>query len=119
MKHSRLRKRRRSASEIRELVVRFHQSGLSRADFIRKEGICLATLRSYLKRDSTVSAPVGRSGSPAFLELEPSAFQSLPASPQAVYRLCLAGGHALEVSPGFSHDEVKVLLWVLAEVHHP
>ncbi len=41
-------KRRSSASEIRELVGRFHQSGLSRADFVRNEGICLATPGYYL-----------------------------------------------------------------------
>jgi hypothetical protein len=32
-----------------------------------------------------------------------------------MYRLCLAGGHTLEVSPGFSRDDVKVLLSMLAE----
>ncbi len=43
-------KRHRLASEIRELVSLFLQGGLSRADFVRNEGLCLATLGSYLKR---------------------------------------------------------------------
>ena len=115
MQHSRPIKRHRSASEVSELVVRFHQSGLSRADFVRKEGICLATLGSYLKRESTAATPVCRSGPPAFFELEPGTFQSLRGSPQAMYRLCLAGGHTLEVSPGFSRDDVEVLLSILAK----
>lgn len=115
MQHSRPRKRRRSALEIRELVVRFHQSGLSRADFVRKEGLCLGTLRSYLKQEPIASARRSRSGSPAFFELETGTFQSLTGSPKAMYRLCLTGGHALEVSPGFSREEVLVLLSVLTE----
>jgi hypothetical protein len=32
-----------------------------------------------------------------------------------MYRLCLTGGLALEVPPGFSREEVDVLLSVLAE----
>ena len=108
-------RRRRSASEIRELVVRFHQSGLSRADFVRNEGICLATLGSYLKRESTAAPRTSRSGPPAFFELEPSTLRALTGSRQAMYRLCLTGGLALEVPPGFSREEVEVLLSVLAE----
>ena len=112
-------RRRRSASEIRELVVRFRQSGLSRADFVRDEGICLATLGSYLKRESTSASRTRRSGPPAFFELEPDTLRSLRGSQQAMYRLCLAGGLALEVPPGFSLEEVEVLFSVLAEAPHP
>ena len=108
-------KRRRSASDIRELVVRFHQSGLSRADFVRNEGICLATLGSYLKRESTAPARTSRSGPPAFFELEPGTLRSLAGSQHAMYRLCLNGGLALEVPPDFSREEVEVLLSILAE----
>jgi hypothetical protein len=108
-------KRRRSASEIRELVVRFHQSGLSRAAFVRNEDLCLATLSSYLKRESTAPARTIRSGPPAFFELEPGTLRSLAGSQLAMYRLCLNGGLALEVPPGFSREEVEVLLSVLAE----
>jgi hypothetical protein len=108
-------KRRRSASEIRELVVRFRQSGLSRADFVRNEGLCLATLASYLKRVSTSASRACRSGLPAFLELDPDTLRPLRGSQQATYRLCLTGGLALEVHPGFSREEVEVLLSVLAE----
>ena len=108
-------KRRRSASDISELVLRFHQSGLSRADFVRNEGICLATLGSYLKRESTAPARTSRSGPPAFFELEPGTLRSLAGSQHAMYRLCLNGGLALEVPPDFSREEVEVLLSILAE----
>jgi hypothetical protein len=108
-------KRRRSASEIRELVVRFHQSGLSRADFVRNEDLCLATLGSYLKRESSAAARPSRSGTPAFFELEPGTLRSLTGPHQALYRLCLNGGLALELHRGFSREEVEVLLSVLAE----
>jgi len=108
-------KRRRSASEIRELVVRFHRSGLSRAAFVRNEGLCLATLGSYLKRESSAAARPSRSGPPAFFELEPGTLRSLTGPHQALYRLCLNGGLALELHRGFSREEVEVLLSVLAE----
>ena len=109
-------KRRRNASEIRELVGRFHQSGLSRADFVRNEGICLDTLGSYLKRESAEApARTSRSGTPAFFELEPHTLRPLTGSHHAMYRLCLNGGLVLEIPSGFSGAEVKVLLSVLAE----
>ena len=106
-------KRRRSASEIRELVVRFHQSGLSRAEFVRNEGICLATLGSYLKRAATASAHGRRSEPTRFLELESGTFPSASGGPPVIYRLCLKGGPVLEIPTGFSRDELKVLLSVL------
>ncbi len=108
-------KRRRNASEIRELVVRLHQSGLSRTDFVRNEGICLATLCSYLKRESSATARTSRLGTPAFFELEPDTLRSLTGSQQATYRLCLTGGLVLELHRGFSRKEVVVLLAVLAK----
>ena len=106
-------KRRRSASEIRELVIRFHQSGLSRAEFVGKEGICLATLSAYLKRVSTASTPERRSEPARFLELESATFPPAFGDAPAMYRLYLKGGVVLEVPSGFARTEVKVLLSVL------
>jgi len=80
MQHSIPIKRRRRASEIRKLVDRFRASGLSRADFVRHEGICLATLHRYLQSQSAAHAGLRHSAPPALTSLnQVSAFFSLRA----------------------------------------
>ena len=49
MQHSIPIKRRRSASDIRTRLDRFRASGLSWANFVHNEGICLSTLQRYLQ----------------------------------------------------------------------
>jgi hypothetical protein len=43
-------KRHRTIPEIRQFLARFRQSGVSQLHFARNEGVCLSTLRRYLKR---------------------------------------------------------------------
>ncbi len=101
-------KRRRNAVEIHELLSRFHQSDLTRAEFVRTEGICLATLAKYLKKE-TVSEP-GPSG--RFLEVG-CASQILGFGQGASYRISLKEGTQLDVPPGFYREEVAGLLQVI------
>ena len=51
MNHHPIRKHRRSSSEIGDLHHRYCQSQLTQAQFVKQEGICLATLARYLQRE--------------------------------------------------------------------
>ena len=115
MQHSIPIKRRRSASEIRKLVDRFRASGLSRANFVHHEGICLSTLQRYLRSQSAEPAGLRHPVPPSFLEVESGEPPSVSSAQRGMYRLSFNGGVALEISPGFSRDEVAVLLALISK----
>ncbi len=117
-------KRHRTIPEIRQLLARFRRSGVSQLHFARNEGVCLSTLRHYLKRfpSSDTGVPPGatRPLSVPFLEVEsPGASHSLPAcgsnpQQQSPFRLTLAGGSVLEIPAGFCRSEAEFLLALVA-----
>ena len=94
---------RRTLSEIKERLNRYCQCQLPQAQFVRMEGICLATLRNYIKREPVSNAAVGG----RFVEVE----RGFPEfSSRQSYRLYLDGDLAVEVPPGFCSREVATLL---------
>jgi hypothetical protein len=113
-------KRHRTIPEIRQLLARFLRSGVSQLQFARNEGVCLSSLRRYLKRfpgsDTGVPPDATQRLSVPFLEVEsPGASRSLPPfapNPQqhAPFRLTFAGGSVLEIPAGFCRSEAEFLL---------
>ena len=113
-------KRHRTIPEIRQLLARFRRRGVSQLHFARNEGVCLSTLRRYLKRfpGSDTGVPSGATCplSVPFLEIEsPGASRPLPAfapnpQQQSPFRLTLAGGSVLEIPAGFCRSEAEFLL---------
>ena len=101
MQHSIPIKRRRGASEISKLVDRFRASGLSRADFVRHEGICLSTLHRYLQSQSPEPAGLRHSAPPSFLEVESGEPPAVSSAQRGMYRIFLNAGVALEIPRGF------------------
>jgi hypothetical protein len=117
-------KRHRTIPEIRHLLARFLRSGVSQLHFARNEGVCLSTLRRYLKRfpgsDTGVPPGAPRPLSVPFLEVEaPGASRSLPAltpnpQQQSPFRLTFAGGSVLEIPAGFCRSDAEFLLALVA-----
>jgi hypothetical protein len=117
-------KRHRTIPEIRQLLARFRRSGLSQLHFARNEGVCLSTLRRYLKRfpgsDSGVPSGAPPPLSLPFLEVEcQGAPHSLPAfapnpQQQSPFRLTFAGGSVLEIPAGFCRSDAEFLLALVA-----
>jgi hypothetical protein len=117
-------KRHRTIPEIRQLLARFLTSGVSQLHFARNEGVCLSTLRRYLKRFPGSDAGVPPGAPPPlsvpFLEVEsPGAPHSLPAfapnpQQQSPFRLTFAGGSVLEIPAGFCRSEAEFLLALVA-----
>ncbi len=99
------RKRRRNAAEKEELLSRYRLSQLSKAEFVKSEGICLATLHNYLKSGSN---PI-EVGAVAFMEVD-RVNGRLDFGGGNSYRISCGGGLTLEVPPGFCSREVASLL---------
>lgn len=124
MQHPSPNRRHRSAIEVRQLLARFRQSGLTQIQFARNEGLSLSTLHRYLKRHRNLAADPSpaprRAPQVEFLEVHPTgplhfhtAAPPTPAhfAPQAAsYRLALAGGSILEIPTGFCPEEAQLLL---------
>ena len=113
MDHPIERKRRRTPSEIKELLNRYRQTQLPQAQFARIEGVCQATLPNYIKREPVSSATVGAAAGGRFIEVErENAFPEICG--RQSYRLYLNGGLAVEVPPGFCLREVASLLALIS-----
>lgn len=102
--------RRRSVSEVRELLARYRQSQVAQAEFVKGEGICLATLARYLRREKSKCQATGSRG---FVEIAPmNAFG--PSVRPEPFRVCLREGVTVEIYPGFCGGEVARLLSLIA-----
>lgn len=111
------RKRRRNGAEIQAVVDRYRRSGLSQADFVRGEGICVVTLSRYLKKTRAGASSPGGEPASRFIEVEHGG-GLLPAehgsgSGRAPYRVNFGGGANLEIPAGFCIQEVASLLGLL------
>lgn len=117
MNHATQRTRRRNGAEIQALVERYHQSGLTRTEFVQSEGICLMTLSRYLKK-ARPATPLSSESPARFMEVERGA--QMPAFESAKsedrrdpYRVSFAHGASLEIPAGFCIEEVASLLELL------
>ena len=107
------RKRRRDPEQIRELLSRYRQSNLTKAQFVAREGMCLATLRKYCQGEAT---PAGGPAEPRrFVEVERPE-RGFELGSRELYRVCFENGAHLEIPPGFSVKEVEGLLELVAAI---
>ena len=102
--------RRRSRAEAGQLVAEYEASGLSQVEFCRKQGLSLATLARYRKRQAQGNPAAGNH----WLEVKESAGRPalvIPASSGLV--VALPGGRRIEVGRGFDAPTLAQLLDVL------
>ena len=83
---------------------------MSQAEFVQNEGICVATLNNYIRRESGGRSTLAVGG---FVEVE-RADAAPDAGGRHSYRVCFEGGVAVEIPPGFSSVEVARLLEVIS-----
>lgn len=104
-KQSRKRAGRRTAEEIRHLVRKYDESGLTQREFARKLGIGYSTLTYWLRQQRRHdSAP----GTNEWIEVP------LPPPPTTpAYQVDWPDGSSLRVGRGFDHREVEALLTLL------
>lgn len=95
-------RRRFSAEEKARIVGLYEESGLTRVEFCRREGIGLFNLQRWLGKR--------RRGEARFVEVEARAIAE-----QGRYRMGFEGGARLEVEAGFDEREVRVLAGIMRE----
>jgi Transposase len=96
-------RRRFSAEEKTRVVGLYKESGLTRAEFCRREGVSLYNLQRWLGKQN-------RCGEARFVEVEARAVGE-----HGRYRFGFEGGAWLEVEGGFDEREVRVLASIVRE----
>jgi hypothetical protein len=105
-------RRRRSRAEAGQLVAEYEASGLSQVEFCQKQGLSLATLARYRKRQTQDSPAAGD----RWVEVKESAghpAQGIPAS--SGLAVVLPSGRRIEVGRGFDAHTLAQLLDVLEQ----
>ena len=103
-------RRRRSRAEAAQLAAEYETSGLSRTDFCRQQGLSLATLARYRRRQAQASTV------PAVRWLEVEASRRSPAPDREAasgLAVTLPSGRRIEVARGFDTRTLAQLLAVL------
>jgi hypothetical protein len=102
--------RRRSRAEAEQLVAEYEASGLSRVEFCRKQGLSLATLARYRKRQAQ-GGPASGNG---WVAVEMSGnCPTRESGASSGLEVTLPGGRRIEVGCGFDARTLAQLLGVL------
>ena len=96
-------RRRFSAEEKARVVTLYRESGLTRVEFCRREGVSLFSLQRWLGKQR-------QSGEARFVEVETRAVGQ-----RGRYRFGFEGGAWLEIQGGFDEREVRVLADIVRE----
>ena len=116
------RRPRRSRVEVAQIAESYSQSGLSRSEFCRQNGLSLSTFRKYCPhsrhRDAHPSASMSKSLSAVELPLAQVEFVEKSATHPAQHDpllVELAGGRRIAVSAGFDAATLTRLIAVLEQ----
>ena len=96
-------RRRFSAEEKARVVALYKESGLTRVEFCRREGVSLFSLQRWLGKQR-------QSGEARFVEVE-----TRVVGQRGRYRFGFEGGAWLEIQGGFDEREVRVLADIVRE----
>jgi hypothetical protein len=105
--------RRRSQSEVAQVVAEYEASGLSRVEFCRRKGLSLATLARYRKRLAQARTAEGN----GWLAVELSrGVPALEVGGNSGLAVALTGGRRIEIGRGFDARTLAQLLGVLERI---
>ena len=103
-------RRRRSRAETEQLVAEYGASGLSQVEFCRKQGLSLATLARYRKRQAQGSPAAGN----RWVEVKESTGRPVrEGGASSGLAVALPSGRRIEVGRGFDARTLAQLLDVL------
>lgn len=107
------RSRRRYGAEEKERIIGlYEESGLSRAEFCRREGIGLINLQRWLGKKRRGEFATGEKRGVRFVEVEAPGIATAGSRP---YRLGFGEGWWLELESGFDEREVRILAGLFQE----
>jgi hypothetical protein len=106
-------RRRRNRAETEQLVAEYGASGLSQIEFCRKQGLSLATLARYRKRQTQGSPAAGN----RWVEVKESAGRPALGSPAGSgLAVAVPSGRRIEIGRGFDAHTLAQLLGVLERI---
>src|SRR5258708_5971046 len=103
--------RRRSRTEAQQVVADYESSGLSGVEFCQQQGLSLATLARYRKRQRQTQGEAA-SGN-RWLAVEVSGVSATVSGPGSGLAISLPGGRRIEVGRRFDAPTLVQLLGVL------
>jgi hypothetical protein len=104
----RVRRPRRSAAAIGELVEEFHASGLTQTEFCQRRGLVRTTLNRYLNKHRKTSQATG-----GLVAVEVAGPLPLRREAEKALAVILPTGHKIEVGVGFDAVTLTRIIAVL------
>lgn len=104
----RVRRPRRSAAAILELVEEFHASGLTQTEFCQRRGVVLTTLNRYLNKHRKTSPARG-----GLVAVEVANPLPLQREAERALTVALPRGRKIEVGVGFDTSTLARIVAVL------
>jgi hypothetical protein len=107
--------RRRTRSEIREIIEAYYASGQTQGDFAIRRGIGVSTLSLWLRREreqTKVRTP-SLEKEPNLVEVSLSGAEPGRQQPGGDFEIEFAGGERLRMRRGFLAQEFRVIVAVL------
>jgi hypothetical protein len=107
--------KRRTRSEIREIIEAYYASGQTQSDFAIRRGIGVSTLSLWLRREKehAMVRPVSLQREPNLVEVSLSGAELSRQQPGGDFEIEFAGGERLRMRRGFLMEEFRVIVGVL------
>jgi len=107
--------RRRTRSEIREIIGAYYASGQTQGDFASRRGIGVSTLALWLRREREQAMPLTQSPGRGSNLVEVSLSGAEPGrqQPGGDFEIEFVGGERLRMRRGFLAEEFRVIVEVL------
>jgi len=107
--------RRRTRSEIREIIEAYYASRQTQSNFAIRQGIGVSTLSLWLRqeREQTMARTPSLEREPSLVEVSVSSAEPGRQQPGCDFEIEFAGGERLRMRRGFPAEELRVIVGVL------
>ena len=107
--------RRRTRSEIRDIIEAYYASGQTQGDFAMRRGIGVSTLSQWLRRErgQTMAQTPSPEREPNLVEVSLSGAEPGRQQQGGDFEIEFAGGERLRMRRGFLAEELRVIVGVL------
>ena len=99
--------RKRTAEEVERLVKGYEESGLSRQEYCRREGMPVTTLDYYRQRSTRKAAAAARVAALGLVKVK---LEAAAVDPERVFTLVLINGRRIESGWNFDDAEMARLI---------